>query len=79
MKDKLLSQPNWKKWDVRSRLRKDPHRGGVGHNENGVHHITQVQVIGQDGFPELIEEMTEWGQDHFLKNGPGGFLYDLGV
>ncbi len=68
----MLDSEHWHHWNVSSDLPKDPHGGGIGHNENGTHPVTIRQVFAQDNFAALIQNMGHWCVNRFLEDGPNG-------
>ncbi len=63
---------HWQQWHVSHDLPRDPHGGGIGHNENGTHPVTIRQVVAQENFADLLQKIEYWCVYRFLEVGPDG-------
>ncbi len=68
----MFTCDHWHHWHVSPDLPRDPHAGGIGHNENGTHPVTIREVFAQDNFAELLQKMEYWCVDRFIEFGPDG-------
>ena len=74
--EELLDDRRWHRWNVVDKLPKDPFAGGIGHKENGTWVNTQLLVIEQERFPEVVEDILRWGVNAIIDSEGGGTIVE---